>query len=136
MFKKRITRESEGSNEVNVTPLIDVSLVLVVILLLATPLAFESSIGVRSAMRSGAAPSDPSDDARVELRLVSEDTVRVNQILVSRADLSETLSPLLDRTGSRKVVVGCVNGVSHGAFVNVLDQAKLCGAGEIAVTGK
>ena len=35
-------------HEVNLTPLIDVSLVLVVMLLLATPLAFESSIKVRA----------------------------------------------------------------------------------------
>jgi len=35
------------------TPLIDVSLVLVVMLLLTTPLAFESSIGVDHASKSG-----------------------------------------------------------------------------------
>jgi biopolymer transport protein ExbD len=38
-----------GSYEPNMTPLIDVSLVLVVILMVATPLALQSSIGVSRA---------------------------------------------------------------------------------------
>jgi biopolymer transport protein ExbD len=33
----------------------------------------------------------------------------------------------------KKVMVGCDRGVSHGAFVSALDQAKLAGAAEIAV---
>jgi hypothetical protein len=33
----------------------------------------------------------------------------------------------------RGVFVGCEPGVSHGAFVNVLDQARQSGATEIAV---
>ena len=51
----RWNRSQEDSGllaEVNMAPLIDVSLVLVVILLLATPLAFESSFGVRKTAAS------------------------------------------------------------------------------------
>ena len=49
MWMQRRQTDEEGMSDVNMTPLIDVSLVLVVILLLATPLAFESSFGVRKA---------------------------------------------------------------------------------------
>ena len=42
-----------GIHEPNMTPLIDVSLVLVVILMVATPMAFQSGIAVQSANRSG-----------------------------------------------------------------------------------
>ena len=42
-----------GIHEPNMTPLIDVMLVLVVILLVATPMAFQSSIGVSRAGASG-----------------------------------------------------------------------------------
>jgi len=43
--QRRVIQQDKA--EVNMTPLIDISLVLVVILLLATPLAFESSIGLK-----------------------------------------------------------------------------------------
>jgi biopolymer transport protein ExbD len=126
----------QGIHDVNVTPIIDVSLVLVIILLLFTPIAFESSIAVRRAMASAKAPVKDIKEERVEVTLVSEDTVRVNRRLVARAELSETLAPLLANTAERRVIVECNDRVSHGAFVNVLDQAKLCGAGDIAVLGR
>ena len=52
MFQKKF-EEDEAFRDVNLTPLIDVALVLVVILLLATPLAFESSILVRNTATRG-----------------------------------------------------------------------------------
>jgi biopolymer transport protein ExbD len=42
-----------GIHDPNLTPLIDVSLVLVVILLVATPFALQSGIGVARAPQSG-----------------------------------------------------------------------------------
>jgi biopolymer transport protein ExbD len=121
---------------VNVTPLIDVSLVLVVILLLATPLAFESSIGVKSPDRSGRKAMRDDKSARVELTLVDEDNVRVNRTLVARSDLMATLKPMIDQSDERVVTVACAEEISHGAFVDVLDKAKRCGAAGIAVSGR
>lgn len=126
---------AQGLSEVNMTPLIDVSLVLVVMLLLATPLAFESSIAVRRAAASAREAEMPSIDQRVELRVISEQDVLVNNVTVPRSDIARSLRPLFDQ-GRRMVVVSCDDQVSHGTFVNVLDQAKLCGAAEIAVTGR
>jgi len=135
-FQKKIQKEGSGMHEVNMTPLIDVSLVLVVMLLLATPLAFESSIAVRKARKSAKAAEIKKIDERIELNVVSEDSVRVNRDLVDRGKLQMVLRPLLEESTSRVVVVECEAGVSHGTFVYVLDQAKMCGASEIAVSGR
>lgn len=135
MFQKKLDEEG-AFRDVNLTPLIDVALVLVVILLLATPLAFESSILVRNTSTRGKQAEKKTKDEHVELRILDDDVVRVNRTPVARSELSAALRPLLDDTGSRRVVVACDNEVSHGAFVNVLDQAKVSGAAEIAVMGK
>lgn len=120
--------------EINLTPLIDVSLVLVVMLLLATPLAFESSFALRNA--PAAAQTAPEDDPveRVELTILSEEDVRVNREPVPVNSLGLALTPLLEGETPPTVVVSCADAVSHGLFVRVLDTAKLCGATEIAVT--
>ena len=123
-------------HEVNLTPLIDVSLVLVVMLLLATPLALESSIAVRDARKSSRQAEKQKIEERIEIQVVSEDSVRVNREMVSRRMMHATLRPMLEQATSRVVFVECDDGVSHGAFVDVLDQAKVCGALEIAVSGK
>lgn len=135
-FQKKIGKENSGVHEINLTPLIDVSLVLVVMLLLATPLAFESSISVRKARKSAKAAEQKKIEERIELNVISEDSVRVNRKLVDRRKLGVTLRPMLEQSSNRVVVVECDAAVSHGAFVNVLDQAKVCGATEIAVSGR
>jgi biopolymer transport protein ExbD len=125
-----------GLFEVNMTPLIDVSLVLVVMLLLTTPLAFESSIMVRKSEQTAAKAKQKNDDDRIELRVLSADVVRVNRAVIARDDLVDTLRPLVNADPDPVVVISCEEGVSHGTFVDVLDRSKVAGASEIAVTGK
>ena len=126
-------KDGEGMHEVNVVPLIDVSLVLVVILMLLTPLASESSIAVhRAKSESSATPS--TEPAEPVMLTTPDDTdVLVKGVPVARADLATSIGPLLAGADPPPVVVSCADGVSHGAFVNVLDVAKLCGAKQIAI---
>jgi biopolymer transport protein ExbD len=129
-------RGPAGIDEVNMTPLIDVSLVLVVILMVAMPMVFQSSIAVRGATAAGREAEVPARTERVEIAIVSEDSVRVNKTLVGRDQLDMTLAPLLHASATGMVVVQCGDGISHGTFVNVLDHAKASGATEIAVLSR
>jgi len=126
--------EDKGMHEINVVPLIDVSLVLVVILMLLTPLAFESNIAVHRTQVASQKAAQTQYPERVELTIVDEGDVRVNRSLVPRTALAATLRPLLAGEAPPAVVVSCSEAVSHGTFVSVLDEAKVCGAREIAIT--
>ena len=131
--KRKIEPGSQISDP-NMTPLIDVSLVLVVILV-ATPLAFQSSIAVNTAMRAGKTAAEAARTERIELSVHADGTVGVNRLIVPRAALHATLQPLLEQSASRMVVVRCDDDVPHGDFVGVLDEAKSLGALGIAVVG-
>ena len=113
----------ESMFDVNMTPLIDVSLVLVVILLLATPLA--------TARRA----DDVEKEARIELAIESDHAVRVNRTTVPIDELGDILAPLIADSPTRDVTVKCEDGVAHGTFVHVLDVTKLNGARDIAIAG-
>lgn len=128
-------RHEEAIHEPNMTPLIDVCLVLVIILMVSTPMAFQSSIAVQRAAQSGNAAKFTARSERVEITLVSPELVLVNQNQIPRANLSGLLKPLLDASATKLVVVRCGEGISHGMFVGVLDDAKACGASQIAVVG-
>ena len=133
-----MTRRRGGGliDEPNMTPLIDVSLVLVVILMVATPMAYQSSIAVNAASSSGRAAKERSRAERTELVIRADGSVRVNRDVVARADLGRALGPLLEASATRMVVVRCEPGVTHGSFVGVIDVAKALGASPIAVQGR
>jgi len=124
-----------GIHEPNMTPLIDVSLVLVVILMVATPMAFQSGIAVQSAARSGRQAAAHAKDDRIELSVRADGRVIVNRTNVQRDSLAVALRPLLQLSPTRLVVLRCDDGVPHGAFVSVLDEARQLGAARIAVVG-
>jgi biopolymer transport protein ExbD len=128
-------RTPESIHDVNMTPLIDVSLVLVVILMVATPMAFQSSIGVQRAAQAGKAAVVPAKSERVEITIVSADSIYVNRTAVPRSSMGLLLKPLIQLSPSKTVVVRCADRVPHGAFVGILDEAKQCGAAQIAVVG-
>lgn len=130
----RVDDGSVTQPEINLTPLIDVSLVLVVMLLLATPLALESSFALRETEAAARNAPQQKPVERIELAIFSEAEVRVNRDVVPITELDTTLRPMLQGEAPPAVVVSCASAVPHGAFVHVLDTAKLCGAREIAVT--
>lgn len=125
----------DGIHEPNMTPLIDVSLVLVVILMVATPLAFQSGIAVQAAARGGRAAEKEAKVERIELSLTPDGRVSVNRLSVPRDSMASALRPLLQASPTGLVVVHCADGVAHGDFVGVLDEARQLGAARIAVVG-
>ena len=59
----------------------------------------------------------------------------VNRRSVALDSLAVALGPLLQLSPDRFVVLRCDDGVPHGVFVSVLDQARQLGAAKIAVVG-
>ncbi len=121
------------NHEVNMVPLIDVSLVLVVMLLLATPLAFESRIDVANASKTGQEAPKTDKSERIEIEILSAEQLRVNRIPVTYAELGGVLTPLIANSADRGVLITCQKDVPHGSFVHVLDVTKQCGTAEISV---
>ena len=128
--------ESQGIYEPNMTPLIDVSLVLVVILRVATPMALQSSIQVQKTSASARAAAEKARVERVEVTVVSPDSLVVNRERKARGELAVAVTPLLQASATRSVAVRCSAGVTHGTMVGVLDELKELGAAQIAVQGR
>ena len=107
--------ENGNLNDVNMTPLIDVSLVLVVILLLATPLAFESSFGVRKTAATARQASDEKKEARIELAIES-------QCVVVGARGKSTDVKRIDRPGKKGIAL--IQGTSFSQCRRAFDRLK------------
>jgi biopolymer transport protein ExbD len=135
MFRRSRMPRADGIYEPNMVPLIDVSLVLVVILLVATPMALQSGIAVSRAAASGQ-KAQPTRTERIEVSILGADSILVNKLLVSRQGLGFRLRTLIQSSATRQVVVRCADPVAHGDFVAVLDEVRTQGASSIAVVGR
>ena len=136
MRRRKSPEEAAGIFEINMTPLIDVSLVLVVILMVATPLALQSSIALRTAGANARPAAKGPAPPRIDIAVLDEQSVRVNREVVARADLPVLLAQIVHDRQAPLVVVRCADGVKHGTFVSVLDDVRAQGATNIAVVGR
>jgi biopolymer transport protein TolR len=133
---RRIALQPAGrpSSEINVTPLVDVVLVLLIIFMVVTPL-LEKDIGVRvpRAEQVEQAAEVPPDQLVVRVDGAGEITINAEK--VGAGEYVERLKGMLSRKGAndKLVFVTAEDGANYGRVVSVLDGAKQAGAETIGM---
>ncbi|MCC6555823.1 MAG: biopolymer transporter ExbD [Polyangiaceae bacterium] len=118
------------NSEINVTPLVDVVLVLLIIFMVVTPL-LEKDIGVRVPQTEEAPDPDAIPPDQLVVRVNAAGELTVNWEKVAQPDLAEYLRTRLDkrRKPEDKIVfISADDGANYGSVVAVLDSAKAAGA--------
>jgi biopolymer transport protein ExbD len=118
---------------INITPVIDVALVLVLILLITAPLFSVIDLGVNPppAHTRGA-----EDHHRVTITIGDDgSTLAVDDVLVSFADLGQTVAARIREAGGGDpmVVIRADRRVSHAVVREVLQAARAAGAVRLAI---
>src|SRR5262249_53984473 len=137
MADVRQTESGEPLNEVNVIPLADLSLVLLIILMVLSPMIMQSMIKVQ-ASRATAIKSLKENPPEPPLILaLNANGVSLNSVKVhDDVDLAARLSEALGKRDDKTVLFTADPGVIHGRFVQVLDLVKQQGAEKIALLKK
>ncbi len=128
--KLRPLHKSAGAqSDINITPLVDVVLVLLIIFMVVTPL-LEKNIPVRTpnSEKVEQATEVPPDQLVVSVDKTGQ--IQLNAEHVNAADLTARLRVKLDaRAASDRVVFIVADDLlSYATLVSVLDAAKLAGA--------
>jgi len=118
--------------KVNVTPIIDVALVLVIILLVTAPLLSVADLPVDLPQ---AKTREAEDERNVSITLSSTGRLAVDDKIVSSEDLDRYLRAKLSQSGNQDVlvVVRADSGAPYSAVHRLLAQAKADGATRIAI---
>lgn len=137
MADVRATDEGDPLNEVNVIPLADLSLVLLIILMVMSPMIMQSMIKVQSSRASAAAASPEQAKEPPIILALNANGVSLNTVkIIDDVDLAARLSAALGNRDDKTVLFTADPTVPHGRFVQVLDIVKQQGADKIALLKK
>ncbi len=130
---KRFTKyDLPQTARINLTPIIDVALVLVIILLITAPMLSVADIDVKlpTAQTRGA-----EDEGRISITLGETGELAVNEDLVSPDKLREILRMLLakEQNKNKLVVVRADQKVPYELIRVILREAREAGANRLAI---
>ena len=118
--------------KVNVVPIIDVSLVLVIILLVTAPLMTVADLPVDLPQ---AQTREAEDERNVSITLSSTGALAVDEEVVSRESLPGVLQTHLAKNGNQDVlvVVRADSGAPYQVVQELLKDARAAGATRLAI---
>lgn len=114
--------------DINVTPLVDICLVLVIIFLTFAPLIYLSGITVTRAKASKSPEQYTPTELKVNIYLKDDGTILLNDKIVSEDELKVLMKELLLRSINRTVTISADPLVRHKRVVWLLDLARDKGA--------
>ena len=147
----------EGGNEsifaeINITPLTDVFLVLVIIFMVSAlavqaeaqqdkkrvaeveqQVESEKRSGLQVKLPSGAAQEIDPTKASLVLLIPVEGEIAVDGKIVHDADIDNLFRAAFIRDKNTQVVLQADKGVAHGRVVNVMERAKAAGLSRLAI---
>ena len=130
MSKKIHVEDFEPLAGVNIIPVIDVSLVLLIILLATSPILNQPGFEVKLPK----ARTSESKEKNITVSLSLKDEMAVNE---SPAHTLDEVGPLIAKElGDKKdlmVIIRADQGVSYGKVQELMDIAKKAGAEKIAI---
>ena len=111
-------------SEINVTPFVDVMLVLLIIFMVTAPMMVQ---GVDVDLPAATSEPLPTDENNLIISIDLDRKVFINDQEVSPAFLTEKLGAVLENLDAKGVYLKADKGVPYGIVVNVMSKIKQAG---------
>lgn len=116
--------------DINITPLTDVVMVLLVIFMVTTPLMMQEAFKLKLPT---ATTAEPNPEQSTTITITPGNIIYLNKAQVSMTDLKGLLVSRMATSPDKTVVIKADKDILHGFVVKVLDVAKESGALKLAI---
>jgi biopolymer transport protein ExbD len=120
------------SHEINVTPFIDVMLVLLIIFMVAAPLA---TVDVPVDLPASTAPRQPRPDKPVYLTVKADLGLTLGETSVTREGLGPALQAATGGDKDKRIFLRAAKTVDYGALMEVMNALRTAGYLKVALVG-
>ncbi len=111
-------------SDINVTPFVDVMLVLLIIFMVTAPMMVQ---GVDVDLPAASSKALKSSEDRLIISIDNESQVFINEQIVSVEFLTQKLDAILENFDKKDVYLKADKRVSYGVVVNVISKIKKAG---------
>jgi biopolymer transport protein ExbD len=118
------------AHDINVTPFIDVMLVLLIIFMIAAPL---STVDLPVDLPSSTAVPQKKPDKPTYVTIKSDLAVAIGETPVKRVDLVRSLDAMPGEAKDRRIFLRADRGVAYGELMDVLERLRVGGYSHIAL---
>ena len=117
-------------SDINVTPFVDVMLVLLIIFMVTAPMMTQ---GVDVALPEATAEPLPAETEHLMISIDNKATIFINDVPVTVDDLNEKLKRIMGNRSDREVYLKADKDIPYGTVVRVMSEIKLAGVEKLGM---
>ncbi|MBY0370784.1 biopolymer transporter ExbD [bacterium] len=119
--------------EINITPLTDIFLVLLIIFMISSSAMLESGMNVKLPSAKTTSVTQAESGKPIYVTVSKDGGILVNEVAATENALATVLKDALDKTTNKAVVIRGDEAIFLGKAVKVMDAARSAGAEKIAI---